>query len=45
MNNAELLVEIEKLLDRKLEEKLDQQLEVKLEEKLEIGRASCRERV
>ena len=31
MNNAELLVEIEKLLDRKLEEKLDQQLEVKLE--------------
>ena len=29
MNNAELLVEIEKLLDRKLEEKLDQQLEVK----------------
>ena len=35
MNNAELLVEIEKLLDRKLEEKLDQQLEVKLEEKLD----------
>ena len=35
MNNAELLVEIEKLLDRKLEEKLDQQLEVKLEKKLD----------
>ena len=35
MNNAELLVEIEKLLDRKLEEKRDQQLEVKLEEKLD----------
>ena len=35
MNNAELLVEIEKLLDRKLEEKLDQQLEVKLDKKLD----------
>lgn len=39
MNNAELLVEIEKLLDRKLEEKLDQQLEVKLDAKFkeELG--------
>lgn len=31
MNNAELLVEIEKLLDRKLDEKLDQKLEEKLD--------------
>ena len=35
MNNAELLVEIEKLLDRKLDEKLDQKLDEKLEEKLD----------
>lgn len=31
MNNAELLIEIEKLLDRKLDEKLDQKLEEKLD--------------
>lgn len=33
MNNAELLVEIEKLLDRKLEEKLDKKLDEKLDAK------------
>ena len=39
MNNAELLVEIEKLLDRKLEEKLDKKLDEKLDAKFkeELG--------
>ena len=35
MNNAELLVEIEKLLDRKLDEKLDKKLDEKLDKKLD----------
>lgn len=39
MNNAELLVEIEKLLDRKLDEKLDKKLDEKLDAKFkeELG--------
>ena len=39
MNNAELLVEIEKLLDKKLDEKLDKKLDEKLDAKFkeELG--------